>query len=102
MVDMPIKELEQYMGINPKPADFDEYWDKAIAEMKAVDPQISMTKASATICILPVSMVPEFMPNMLVPKISRGRYRHLKSGYSLSVPERLQARMGDGPGYSGI
>lgn len=46
MVDMPVKELEQYMGINPKPADFDEYWDKAIAEMKAVDPQISMTKAA--------------------------------------------------------
>ena len=46
MIDMPVKELEQYMGINPKPADHDEYWDKAIAEMKAVDPQISMTKAA--------------------------------------------------------
>jgi len=46
MIDMPVKELEKYEGMNPKPVDFDEYWDKAIAEMKAVDPQVVMTKAS--------------------------------------------------------
>ena len=25
-LDMPIKELEKYMGVNPRPTDFDEYW----------------------------------------------------------------------------
>ena len=33
VLDMPIRELEKYMGVNPRPADFDEYWDKAIAEI---------------------------------------------------------------------
>lgn len=46
MIDMPVKELEQYKGVNPKPADFEEYWEKAIAEMKAVDPQVEMKKAA--------------------------------------------------------
>lgn len=45
MIDMPVKELEKYTGTNPKPVDFDEYWDKAIAEMKSVDPEISLEKA---------------------------------------------------------
>lgn len=46
VLDMPIKELEQYNGTNPRPADFDEYWDTSIAEMKAVDPQVTMKKAT--------------------------------------------------------
>ena len=45
MIDMPVKELEKYNGVNPKPLDFEEYWDKAIAEMKSVDPQVVMTKS---------------------------------------------------------
>lgn len=45
-IDMSIKELEQYQGTNPRPNDFDEYWDKAIEEMKAVDPQVEMIPAS--------------------------------------------------------
>lgn len=45
MIDMPVEQLEKYNGVNPKPIDFDEYWDKAIAEMKAVDAQIVMTKS---------------------------------------------------------
>lgn len=44
-LDMPIKELEKYQGVNPKPADFDKYWDESIAEMKAVDPQVTLEKA---------------------------------------------------------
>ncbi len=35
MMDMPLSELKQYKGISPKPHDFDEYWDKALAELKA-------------------------------------------------------------------
>lgn len=38
MIDMPLKRLREYMGINPRPADFDEFWDKSLAEVKAIDP----------------------------------------------------------------
>lgn len=40
--DMPLEELKSYQGINPKPADFDEFWDDALAEMNAIDPQIEI------------------------------------------------------------
>ena len=40
-----LKDLERYTGVNPKPTDFDEYWDNSIAEMKAMDPQVVMKKA---------------------------------------------------------
>ncbi len=43
--DMPFEELEHYQGTNPKPDDFDSYWSDAIAEMKAVDPQIELVPA---------------------------------------------------------
>lgn len=42
---MPLEKLKAYQGISPKPDDFDAYWDRAIAEMKAVDPQIEMKPA---------------------------------------------------------
>ena len=45
MIDMSVKELEKYNGVNPRPVDFDEYWDKAVAEMKAVNPQVIMAKS---------------------------------------------------------
>lgn len=45
ILDMSVKELEQYNGMNPKPADFDEYWEKALQEMHSVDPQVEMKKA---------------------------------------------------------
>ena len=37
LVDMPLEKLREYKGINPKPSDFDEYWDKNIAEANALD-----------------------------------------------------------------
>jgi len=39
LIDMPLHELQQYSGINPRPDDFDMYWDAALAEMRAVDAQ---------------------------------------------------------------
>lgn len=45
LVDMPLVELKKYQGINPKPADFDRYWDESIAEMRALDPQLKITPA---------------------------------------------------------
>lgn len=44
-IDMPVKELEQYQGINPRPVDFEEYWEKALEEMRATDPKVEFVKA---------------------------------------------------------
>jgi len=41
-LDMPLEKLKQYQGINPKPEDFDQYWNKSIAEMKAIDSEIEL------------------------------------------------------------
>ncbi len=38
--EMALEELKTYQGRNPKPDDFDEYWDRAVAEMKATDPDL--------------------------------------------------------------
>ena len=46
IVDMSIEELKKYNGVNPRPVDHDEYWEKALAEMKAVEPQVTFTRAS--------------------------------------------------------
>ncbi len=34
---MPLEKLKLYQGTNPKPKDFDEFWDRSLAEMRAVD-----------------------------------------------------------------
>lgn len=46
LIDMPLAELKKYQGTNPKPADFDEFWDNSIAEMKGIDPEIELIPAS--------------------------------------------------------
>ena len=42
LVDMPLERLREYQGRNPKPEDFDAYWDKALAEMRSVDPKVEL------------------------------------------------------------
>ena len=42
LVDMPLEQLLTYTGRNPRPADFDEYWDRALAEMRALNPQVEL------------------------------------------------------------
>ena len=39
VVDMPLEKLKTYMGRTPCPSDFDEFWDKSLEEMRAIDPQ---------------------------------------------------------------
>ncbi len=39
LIDKPLAELKQYQGRNPRPADFDAYWDDALRELAATDPQ---------------------------------------------------------------
>ena len=36
IVDMPLKKLYEFGGLNERPADIDAYWDKGIAEMEAL------------------------------------------------------------------
>ena len=38
-VDMPLEKLKEYQGRNPRPDNFDEFWDASIAEMNAIDPK---------------------------------------------------------------
>ncbi|WNR46108.1 acetylxylan esterase [Paenibacillus roseipurpureus] len=40
--DMPLAKLLTYQGCNPRPEDFDAYWDRAIAEMKSISPQLEL------------------------------------------------------------
>ncbi len=42
LVDKPLDQLQSYQGRNPRPADFDEFWDASLAEMRAIDPQIEL------------------------------------------------------------
>ncbi|MFH1969966.1 MAG: alpha/beta fold hydrolase [Verrucomicrobiota bacterium] len=45
LVDLPLAKLKRYRGRNPKPADFERYWDRALKEMRAVDPQVELVKS---------------------------------------------------------
>jgi len=43
--DFPFEQLKTYQGINPRPADFDTFWDKSLAEMRAMDAQVELAPA---------------------------------------------------------
>ncbi|HAL44915.1 MAG: acetylesterase [Planctomycetes bacterium GWF2_42_9] len=45
LVDMPLEELKKYKGRNPKPSDFDNYWNSALQELNEVDPKIELVKS---------------------------------------------------------
>jgi cephalosporin-C deacetylase len=42
LIDMPLDRLLEYEGRNPRPADFDSYWDSALAEMHSLDPEVEL------------------------------------------------------------
>jgi len=42
LIDLPLDQLSTYTGRNPKPADHDSYWSRALAEMAAVDPKVEL------------------------------------------------------------
>jgi cephalosporin-C deacetylase len=46
LIDLPLHELKSYQGRNPKPADFDSFWDRSLAEMRAVDPKLEFRPAA--------------------------------------------------------
>ena len=37
--EKPLPQLKKYRGTNPKPSDFNAYWDKALEELNATDPK---------------------------------------------------------------
>lgn len=54
LIDLPLSLLHEYEGRNPKPLDFDAYWERALAEVRATDPQPELVpyplKTSAAEC----------------------------------------------------
>ncbi|HUJ09455.1 MAG TPA: acetylxylan esterase [Verrucomicrobiae bacterium] len=40
--ELPLSELRSYRGRNPRPANFDAFWDAALLEMKSVDPKVEL------------------------------------------------------------
>lgn len=44
--DMPVSELHHYQGRNPRPEDFDAFWDEGVAQMQRQDAQLVLTPAS--------------------------------------------------------
>jgi cephalosporin-C deacetylase len=46
MFDMPMEKLRTYKGTNPKPKDFDAFWDRSLKEMRALDPKVEMIPAN--------------------------------------------------------
>lgn len=39
LIDLPLEQLRSYAGRNPRPADFDAYWEEALRELAATDPR---------------------------------------------------------------
>lgn len=37
ILDMPLEQLKEYRGTNPRPNDFAEYWERALKEMRETD-----------------------------------------------------------------
>lgn len=44
-IDMSLEKLKAYQGKNPRPADFDVFWDKSLEELNTIDPAPVFTKA---------------------------------------------------------
>jgi len=40
--DLPFDQLVNYQGRNPRPSDFEAFWEKSLADMQAINPQIEL------------------------------------------------------------
>lgn len=45
IVDLPLDQLQTYAGRNPKPADFDAFWERGLAELAATEPAVERIEA---------------------------------------------------------
>ena len=46
VLDMQLKQLEEYKGSSPKPDDFDSYWKRALEEMNSMEGDIELIPAN--------------------------------------------------------
>lgn len=46
LIDLPLPELQHYEGRNPRPNDFDDFWDRALAELEATPADVHLEQAS--------------------------------------------------------
>jgi cephalosporin-C deacetylase len=44
LVDKPLSELKVYQGANPRPEDFDAYWEASLRELDAVNPVVELKR----------------------------------------------------------
>jgi cephalosporin-C deacetylase len=49
LIDMPLEQLKQYAGRNPRPDDFEAYWTKALEEMRAVKANVELIPSEFTV-----------------------------------------------------
>jgi cephalosporin-C deacetylase len=47
LIDKPLEELRTYSGRNPRPTDFDAYWDEALRELDATSPDVELRRNPA-------------------------------------------------------
>ena len=45
MFDFPLEKLKTYQGINPRPDDFEVFWDDGLAQMAALDDEVDLIPA---------------------------------------------------------
>jgi cephalosporin-C deacetylase len=43
--DMPLEQLRTYRGSNPRPGDFDQFWEQGLAEMRGLSPELELRPA---------------------------------------------------------
>ena len=46
LFDMPLEQLKEYQGINPRPDDFEDFWDRSLEEMQNLDPQVELVPST--------------------------------------------------------
>lgn len=46
LVDMPLEQLRKYEGRNPRPADFDAYWERALEELQSVEVNLELVPST--------------------------------------------------------
>lgn len=45
LTDLPLEQLPAYQGTNPRPDDFDDYWQRALEELDALAPDVHLEKS---------------------------------------------------------
>ncbi|MGC1480947.1 MAG: alpha/beta fold hydrolase [Chthoniobacterales bacterium] len=45
LIDLPLADLHRYLGRNPRPVDFDEFWDNGLSELDALDGEVELERA---------------------------------------------------------